>query len=460
MYQRAKSFNRNLLSPNYNYHYANNYEKPFFHTYTQQQPQNQKPKSNLRNRKHIPFITEIKHVQTSEQALSLFHHYKQLGFKHYYPSYAALLYKLARSRNFEAVETILKHIKQTNLQCNETLFIALFQHYGPVKAIELFHTMPHFNCVRTLQSFNALLNLLIDHCMFCEANDAFDRSYEMGFRPNTVTFNIMIKGWLVKGEWEKACEVFDEMLQKKVQPSVVTYNSLIGFLSRKGDLDKATTLVDDMRRKGKRANGVTYALLMEGLCSVGKYEEAKKLMFDMAYRGCKPQLVNFSVLMNDLGKRGKIDEAVVLFREMRKRRLKPDVVTYNVFVNYLCKEGKTVEAYKMLVEMQISGCEPNAATYRMMLDGLCRNGDFEGGLNVLNAMMASRHCPRPDTFNCLVVGLLKSGNIDGGCFVLEEMVKRKVDFELESWEAVIKYACSEDDNGGSRLRTILSSQPI
>jgi pentatricopeptide repeat protein len=114
----------------------------------------------------------------------------------------------------------------------------------------------------------------------------------------------------------------------------------------------------------------------------------------------------------------------------------------------------------MLVEMQISGCEPNAATYRMMLDGLCRNGDFEGGLNVLNAMMASRHCPRPDTFNCLVVGLLKSGNIDGGCFVLEEMVKRKVDFELESWEAVIKYACSEDDNGGGRLRTILSSQPI
>jgi hypothetical protein len=55
---------------------------------------------------------------------------------------------------------------------------------------------------------------------------------------------------------------------------------------------------------------------------------------------------------------------------------------------------------------------------------------------------------------------LKSGNIDGGCFVLEEMVKRKVDFELESWEAVIKYACSEDDNGGGRLRTILSSQPI
>ncbi|XP_058768107.1 pentatricopeptide repeat-containing protein At1g07740, mitochondrial-like [Vicia villosa] len=451
MYRRTKSTNHNLLR---HYLYTKNNAQTSFHTQTQT------PTSNLRNRKHIPFITEIKHVQTSEEALSLFHHYTQLGHKHYYPSYAALLYKLARSRNFQAVETILQHMKDTDIQCNETLFIALFQHYGPVKAIELFRSMKEFNCVRTLQSLNALLNVLVDGCMFDEANDAFDRSYEMGFRPNAVTFNIMIKGWLRRGEWEKACEVFDEMLERKVQPSVVTYNSFVGFLSRKGDLDKAMILVEDMRRKGKRANGVTYALLMEGLCCVGKYEEAKKLMFDMAYRGCKPQVVNFSVLMNDLGKRGKIDEAMVLLREMRKRRLKPDVVTYNVFINYLCKEGKTEEAYKVLIEMQIGGCHPNAATYRMMLDGLCRNGEFEVGLNVLNAMLASRHCPRSETFNCLVVGLLKSGNIDGGFFVLEEMEKRKLDFDLDSWETVIKHACSEDNNGKSTLMNILSSLSI
>ncbi|XP_027191325.1 uncharacterized protein [Cicer arietinum] len=451
MYHRANAINRNLLF--FRYHNEN----VLFHT-NSHQPQGST--SKFRHRKHIPFITEIKHVENSEQALSLFHHYNQLGYKHYYPSYAALLYKLARSRNFHAVETILTQIKQTNMHCKETLFIALFQHYGPLKAIHLFQTMPQYNCVRTLQSLNALLNLLVDHRMFSEANDAFARSYEMGFRPNTVTFNIMIKGWLAKGEWGRVCEVFDEMLQKRVQPSVVTYNSLIGFLSRKGDLDKAMTLLDDMKHKGKRANEVTYALLMEGLCSEGKYEEAKKLMFDMAYRGCKPKLVNFSVLMNDLGKRGKIDEAMVLLREMKKRRLKPDVVSYNVLVNYLCKEGKTVDAYKMLMEMQIGGCEPNAATYRMMLDGLCRSGDFEQGLNVLNAMLASRHCPRSDTFNCLVVGLLKSGNVDGGCFVLEEMEKRKVDFDLESWETVIKFACSEDDKAASGLMNIITSLSI
>lgn len=37
--------------------------------------------------------------------------------------------------------------------------------------------------------------------------------------PNTSMFNIIINGWLLKGEWKKAYEVFDEMLEKKVQSS-------------------------------------------------------------------------------------------------------------------------------------------------------------------------------------------------------------------------------------------------
>ncbi|CAL5194870.1 unnamed protein product [Lathyrus oleraceus] len=106
-------------------------------------------------------------------------------------------------------------MKHSDIQCNGIFFIALFQHYDSVKVVELFRSMNQFNYVSTLQSFNAFLNFLVDYHMFSEVNVAFDRSYEMGFRLNTITFNIMIKGWLVKGEREKAYEVFDEMLQKK-----------------------------------------------------------------------------------------------------------------------------------------------------------------------------------------------------------------------------------------------------
>ncbi|KAL6341600.1 hypothetical protein AAG906_032721 [Vitis piasezkii] len=421
-----------------------------YHTFRPKRPTTESRRepphrSTSRLRKRIPFLADLKSVQDPDDALSLFNQYQQMGFKHDYPSYSALVYKLARSRNFEAVETLLDYLQNINIRCRETLFIALIQHYGksqmPEKAIELFQRMPSFNCHRTIVSFNTLLNVLVEIDRFLDAIGIFDRSTKMGFRRNSISFNIIIKGWLGKGEWDKAWQVFEEMIDKEVKPTV-------------GDLDGAMGLLQDMIQKRHRPNAVTYALLMEGLCSLGKYKEAKKMMFDMDYQGCKPRLLNFGVLMSDLGRRGRIDDAKTLLLEMKRRRFKPDVVTYNILINYLCKEGRALEAYKVLVEMQVGGCEPNAATYRMMVDGFCQVEDFEGGLKVLSAMLMCGHCPRLESFCDLVVGLLKNGKIDGACFVLEEMEKRKMRFHLEAWEALVKDACPGDRGAGGLVREL------
>ncbi|EOA12336.1 hypothetical protein CARUB_v10007904mg, partial [Capsella rubella] len=371
----------------------------------------------------VSFLTDLKEIEEPEEALALFNQYQEMGFRHDYPSYSSLIYKLAKSRNFDAVDQILRLIRYRNVRCRESLFIALIQHYGKAgsvdKAVDVFHKMTSFDCVRTIQSLNTLINVLVDNSELEKAKSFFDGAKDLRLRPNSVSFNILIKGFLDKCDWEAACKVFDEMLEMEVQPSVVTYNSLIGFLCRNNDLGKAKSLLEDMFQKRIRPNAVTFGLLMKGLCCKGDYSEAKKLMFDMEYRGCKPGLVNYGVLMSDLGVRGKIDEAKLLLSEMKKRRIKPDVVIYNILVNHLCTEGRATEAYRILTEMQMKGCKPNAATYRMMVDGFCRIGDFDSALDVLNAMLASRHFPTPATFVCMVAGLIKGGNLDHACFVLE-----------------------------------------
>lgn len=411
-------------------------------------------------REHIPFVTDVKKVKDPCEALALFEDYHERGFKHHYPSYSSLIYKLARSRRFEAVETMLGHLQNRNIRCNETLFVALIQHYGKAhlveKGIELFHRMPSFNCFRTLQSLNVLLNTLVDCDKFSKASEIFQQANEMGFRPNSVSYNIMIKGWIKKGGWEQACNLFDEMLEKRVQPSVVTYNSFLGVLCRNGEMDTALCLFENMTQKGHRPNAITYALLMEGWCFIGKYKEAKKLMFDMEFRGCKPRPVNYGVLMTHLGKTGNIDEMESLLNEMKKRRLKPDVVTYNILVNYLCKEGRIGDAYKVLVKMQVGGCDPNAATYRIMIDGFCNAGDFDGAMKVLNVMLMSGHCPHLQTFVFLVVGLLKGENNDYVCFVLEEMEKRQLRFDAETWRILIMDACGQHVEIGNHINDLIS----
>uniref|UniRef100_A0A803LCP6 Pentatricopeptide repeat-containing protein n=1 Tax=Chenopodium quinoa TaxID=63459 RepID=A0A803LCP6_CHEQI len=153
-------------------------------------PQNRthKPSSKRRKPKPIPFLDDLKQLHNPDEALSLFEDYTQKGAKHDYPSYASLLYKLARSRKFDQIDPLLDFIKNRGIRCREGLFIALMQHYGKCqlveKAIELFNQMPNFNCERNLQSFNILLNVLIDNDRFSDANDLFLRWKELGFKPN------------------------------------------------------------------------------------------------------------------------------------------------------------------------------------------------------------------------------------------------------------------------------------
>ncbi|KAF6148891.1 hypothetical protein GIB67_014262 [Kingdonia uniflora] len=405
-----------------------------------------KPPNNLKL--PIPFLKDLKSIQNPDSALRFFEEHRKNGFKHDYPSYSALIYRLTRARNFEAVETILGYIKHVDLRCKDILFIAVIQHFGKWglvdKAIELFNGIPSFNCVRTVQLFNMMLNVLVDNDRFDDAGDVLRRGSKMGFRPNVVSFNIIMKGCVKKGEWEETCKVFEEMLERGIQPSVVTYNILIGFLSKKGDLGKAMKLLGDMREKGNCPNVVTYAILMEGLCSVGRFDDAKKMMFDMEYQGCKSGMVNFGVLMNDLAKNGKIDEARGLLVEMKRRHFKPDVVSYNILINYMCKESRALGAYKIFVEMQVEGYVPNSATYRMMVDGFCKVGEFERGLQVLNAMLTSGHWPRVETFCCLIVGLSEQRKLSEAGFVIEEMLKRNMEVELGAWEVLARSACAKD----------------
>ncbi|GFP94217.1 pentatricopeptide repeat-containing protein at1g07740 mitochondrial [Phtheirospermum japonicum] len=431
------------------------------HTDLHKKPRPHKPTRN-QLRPPIPFLNHLKSCRNPDEFLSIFREFSETGFKHDYPSYASLVYKLARARKFDDVETVLDFLRAHDIRCDEALFIGLIRHYGKSrltdKAVEVFREMgKSFNCVRTIQSFNTILNVLVDNERFSDAFELFEKGRKMGFRLNSVSYNIMIKSWLENGKWENARKVFDEMLEREVEPTVVTYNSQIGYLCKKGDVDGAKNLFDDMRSKGRQGNAVTYALLMEGLCGSGRFNEAKKLMFDMEYHGCKADLVNYGVLMTDLVKRGSIDEARNLLAEMKKRRIKPDVVMYNILVSYYCKEGDAMDAYKILVDMQVKGCKPNAATYRMVVDCFCKNEDFSGGLKVLNAMLHSNHCPRVETFGDLVMGLFRSGKLDDACFVLVEMNKRKMGLETGSWDILVREVCADGDFVDGHLADVICS---
>lgn len=364
-----------------------------------------------------------------------------------YPVCSSLLYRLAKARLLQEVDSLLALLRAHRVPCKEAAFNSLIRRFGrnglPDRAVDLFRDLPSFEfstSAPSVQSLNSALVALVENRRFEQARALLAQSAAaFGLRPNAVSYNILIQGCCAAEGFSSARLLFDEMLQKGIRPTVVTYNVLIGHSAKNGDLGTGARLKEEMVRRGVQPNTITFALLMDGLCREGNYAAAKKMMFDMEYQGCKAGLVNYGVLMSDRGRRGDLDGARSLLAEMKRRKLKPDVVIYGALINYLCGAGRPAEAYAVLVEMQVEGgCEPNAAAYRMMADGACRAGCFEMASRVVTAMLASGHCPREETFRCLMNGLCGIGKVEAACSVLEEMATRKMELDANGWKALVE----------------------
>ncbi|KAL1544182.1 pentatricopeptide repeat-containing protein, mitochondrial [Salvia divinorum] len=96
-------------------------------------------------RSAIPFLDNLKQCKNPDEFLSIFNDFNVMGYKHDYPSYASLVFKLARARRFDDVEAVLNFIRTHDIRCGEPMFVGLIRHYGKVdlidKAVKVFSEM-------------------------------------------------------------------------------------------------------------------------------------------------------------------------------------------------------------------------------------------------------------------------------------------------------------------------------
>ncbi|OIV99596.1 hypothetical protein TanjilG_17406 [Lupinus angustifolius] len=116
-----------------------------------------------------------------------------------------------------------------------------------------------------------------------------------GLLANTVTYNILIRGFCKLGRFHEATEVLSEMTENGIFPDCITYSTLIYMYCRSGNVGAAVKLWDTMLNKGLEPDLVAYNLLIYGCCVNGELNKAFQLRDDMLRRGVKPRQ-NFQVL--------------------------------------------------------------------------------------------------------------------------------------------------------------------
>ncbi|KAJ3327477.1 hypothetical protein HDU76_011737 [Blyttiomyces sp. JEL0837] len=139
-----------------------------------------------------------------------------------------------------------------------------------------------------------------------------------GFAPDTVTYGILIKRSLKKGNIAMAERIYAQMLNTN-EP--VTRNHLHPFLeyyAANRDEQGIDTILGEMARLGIPEHAVTYTILMTEQASRGEWEEAQEMYRQMVKKRVTPDNALFDAMMKIAADQGNPDVCRSWFETMEK----------------------------------------------------------------------------------------------------------------------------------------------
>ncbi|XP_020521285.1 putative pentatricopeptide repeat-containing protein At1g02420 [Amborella trichopoda] len=314
---------------------------------------------------------------------------RQRGFFHSSYSYDTMLYILGRERKFEKVWGLLREmrIKDQSLITPRTLQIVLAR---IAKACSVRQTVESFTRILryskhldSTDSFNALLRTLCQEKSMGDARNVY-HSLKRSFRPNILTFNILLSGWKTPQEAES---FFGEMIELGCKPDLVSYNCLVDALCKGRELDKALKIVQMMREKEIYPDVMTYTSIIGGLGLMGQPDKACEVLKEMREHGCYPDTPAYNAAIRNFCIARRLGDAYRSMDEMVMKGLSPNPTTYNLFFRCFYQSNDLSSAWSMYQRMMETGCLPNTQTCMFLIKLFKRQEKLEMSLRLWNDMV-------------------------------------------------------------------------
>ncbi|KAK8523471.1 hypothetical protein V6N12_047991 [Hibiscus sabdariffa] len=209
----------------------------------------------------------------------------------------------------------------------------------------------NFNCFHNVDQALALFKEMISQigCGFL----VLGKMMKLCVEPNVVTFSTLINGLsytaiidcLCKKLYLKdALSLFSKLKEKTIRPNTITYNCLIKASLGLDQQQVAKRLLDEMEDNKILLDVVTYSILVDWLCKKERLDEAKKIMDTIRKRGIEPGIVIYNNLLAVYCKKDLVSDVQDIIDMVRMHVIEPDAFTYGILVDFFCKKKLFKEA--------------------------------------------------------------------------------------------------------------------
>ncbi|CAN8287171.1 unnamed protein product [Cochlearia groenlandica] len=222
---------------------------------------------------------------------------------------------------------------------------------------------------------------LIDMFSKCDAISAAKSLFsKCGFEKSTVSWNIMMNGYLLNGQAEEAIAAFREMLVENFQPNIVTYVSILHAAAQLAALRVGMSVQARLIQFGYFSQTPVGNSLVDMYAKCGMIESSERCFSEIRNKG----MVSWNSMLSAYASNGLASRAVSLFLIMQEHKLELDSISFLSVLSACRHAGLVQEGKRIFDEMEERHeTEPEVEHYACMVDLLGKSGLFDEAVEMV-----------------------------------------------------------------------------
>lgn len=400
----------------------------------------------------------IKTQKNPLKALQIFNEakYKYPKYSHNGPVYATMITILGTSGKLTEMREVIEQMKHDSCECKDSVFVSAIKTYAKAglvdEAVSLYNNIPQFNCVNWTQSFNTLLEIMVNENRLESAHRLFvESSCGWEVKSRVLALNLLMYALCQKSRSDLALQIFQEMDYQGCYPNRDSYAIVMKGLCEDRRLHEATHLLYSMfwriSQKGNGEDIVIYRTLLDALCDDGKFEEAVEILGKILRKGLKApkRCYNHRLVLSKCSEGKDVEDIKRKIHEALVRGSVPSSASYNAMAVDLYNEGKIDEGDEVIIEMQDKGFKPKHPIFEAKVAALCKVGKVDEAIKVIEEDMVKVNClPTARIFSILLKNLSNVGNSIGILESLNKMSKKVgCTADKETYSILLEMLCRE-----------------
>jgi pentatricopeptide repeat protein len=373
---------------------------------------------------------------------------QQPGFSHTSLTYQSVLKSLSLSRQFSAIDNLLKQVRAQKISLSSSVYRCLIA-----------------STIIGKKTYNAFL-------VFSEVSSAIQ---DIG--PEIC--NSLLAALASDGYLEYAEQVFEKMVLKGVSLSTLGFGVFIWRFSGNGEVDRVLSMLDEVRRGNSEINGsIIVVLIVHGLCQASRVSEAYWVLDELRRRECKPDFMAYRIVTEGFRAIGSVVDIEKVLKKKRKLGVAPRASDYREFIFALVSERRIWEAKELgevivggnfpieddvlnVLTGSVSAIDPGSAivffkfmvgkerlptllTLSNLSRNLCKHGKTEELLEVFHVLSFHDYFKDLESYNMMISFLCKAGRVKEAYGVLQEMKKKGLGPDVSSYNSLMEGCCRED----------------